>query len=466
MALSELDKVEATAKLLREQEEQERQEEAERLAEAERLRQKMMTAGGREQRRVEAANAAAASDADSNPEGSGWEAFASAFPNPFAGAGAAGGGSPFPEPGVPDFLDVKTLGLMGRWEEVGGNFLLRPPDHATNPPKAVLHFLGGAFVGAAPHLTYRYLLTGLAERGFLVVATPYNLSFDYVQVCDTVLERFEKVAIPLAKEYGALPVVGVGHSCGALLHVLITCLFPDTPRLANALISFNNQKAQKAIPGFEELVVPLSVSLMGDDGPGSSLMADGGALGPGTALRQSLGRLRQNVEEVVQAYAESPLAPTVMRSEVVPLMKQAMSLVDQLPPLLQSISDGTREFVPTPDDTREVCRRMYRARRTLLVQFENDSIDESENLLNVLQESRSIMRMKRPLVKMDVRLETIKGTHITPLAQDLFQDPPAVLDVLNPLGPPVRRYAQEQFLATVRSVQELLLEWLEEGLAR
>jgi hypothetical protein len=172
------------------------------------------------------------------------------------------------------------------------------------------------------------------------------------------------------------------------------------------------------------------------------------------------------VEEVVEAYSASPLAPSVVRNEMVPLWKQAMSIVDQLPPLLQSISEGTREFAPTPDDTREVCRRMYRARRTLLVQFEEDSIDESENLMKVLQESRSIMRMKRPLVKMDVRLETVKGTHITPLAQDLFVDPPAVLDVLNPLAPPIRKYAQEQFLATVRSVQTLLVEWLEEGLAR
>jgi acetyl esterase/lipase len=464
MALSELDKVEATAQLLRAQEEQERQDTAERQADADRLRAQL---GGGRRSSSSSSSSSKVDEAAAEGEAAGGN---SPFTNPFAGAaGASGGGFPFPEPELPDFLDLKTLGLMGRWEEVGGNFLLRPPDHATNPPKAVLHFLGGAFVGAAPHLTYRYLLTGLAEKGFLVVATPYNLSFDYVLTCDMVLERFEKVAIPLAKEYGALPVVGIGHSCGALLHVLITCLFPDTPRLANALISFNNQKAQKAIPAFEELVVPLSVSLMGDDGllGGSPVLAaDGGALGPGTALRQSLGRLRQNVEEVVEAYSASRLAPSVVRNEVVPLMKQVFSVVDQLPPLLQSISDGAREFAPTPDDTREVCRRMYRARRTLLVQFENDSIDESENLMKVLQESRSIMRMKRPLVKMDVRLETIKGTHITPLTQDIFRDPPAVVDVLNPLGPPVRRYAQEQFLATVRSVQALLVEWLEEGLAR
>ena len=88
------------------------------------------------------------------------------------------------------------------------------------------------------------------------------------------------------------------------------------------------------------------------------------------------------------------------------------------------------------------------------------------SLLQVLQESRSIMRMKRPLVKMDVRLETITGTHVTPLTQDLFQDPPALFDVLNPLAPPLRRYAQDQFLATIKRVEAVLAEWLEEGLAR
>jgi hypothetical protein len=477
MAVAELNSLEATAQMLQKEEEEAKIEEAEQQAEAERLRAIVMRSTRTRMRR---SSSSAKSDQlekryggdlvrdEESIEGQSMRS-ASESTHSSAFRDLSGGLFSSFQPDLPDFLDVKTMGLMGRWEEIGGNFLLRPPDHETSPPKAVLHFLGGAFVGAAPHLTYRYLLTGLAEQGYLVVATPYNLSFDYVQVCDTVLERFERVAIPLAKEYGALPVVGIGHSCGALLQVLITCLFPDTPRLANALISFNNQMAQKAIPAFEELVVPLSLSLMGEDGLGAetpSMTGEGGALGPGTALRQSLGRLRQNFEEVVEAYAASPLAPSVVQNEVVPLVKQAMSVVDQLPPLLQSISDGAREFAPTPDDTREVCRRMYRARRTLLVRFEDDSIDESENLMKVLQESRSIMRMKRPLVKMDVRLETIKGTHITPLTQDIFQNPPQVVDVLNPFGPPVRRFAQQQFLTTVRSVQALLVEWLEEGLVR
>jgi hypothetical protein len=39
--------------------------------------------------------------------------------------------------------------------------------------------------------------------------------------------------------------------------MLITSLFPDTPRAANALISYNNRGVAEAVPLFEELVVPL-----------------------------------------------------------------------------------------------------------------------------------------------------------------------------------------------------------------
>ena len=69
--------------------------------------------------------------------------------------------------------------------------------------------------------------------------------------------KTNSVAPSLAKQYGPVPVVGVGHSCGALLHMLITSLFPDTPRAANALISYNNRGVGEAVPLFDELVVPL-----------------------------------------------------------------------------------------------------------------------------------------------------------------------------------------------------------------
>lgn len=51
--------------------------------------------------------------------------------------------------------------------------------------------------------------------------------------------------------------------------MLITSLFPDTPRAANALISYNNRGVGEAVPLFDELVVPL---FSDKDRNGSDLM--------------------------------------------------------------------------------------------------------------------------------------------------------------------------------------------------
>jgi hypothetical protein len=51
--------------------------------------------------------------------------------------------------------------------------------------------------------------------------------------------------------------------------MLITSLFPDTPRAANALISYNNRGVSEAVPLFDELIVPL---FSDKDRNGSELM--------------------------------------------------------------------------------------------------------------------------------------------------------------------------------------------------
>ena len=46
--------------------------------------------------------------------------------------------------------------------------------------------------------------------------------------------------------------------------MLITSLFPDTPRAANALLSYNNKPVKEAVPLFEEVFSPLFTSISGD----------------------------------------------------------------------------------------------------------------------------------------------------------------------------------------------------------
>lgn len=56
----------------------------------------------------------------------------------------------------------------------------------------MVHFLGGAFVGAAPQLSYRSLIEALASRGVVVITTPFATSFDQLRVADEVQYKFDR----------------------------------------------------------------------------------------------------------------------------------------------------------------------------------------------------------------------------------------------------------------------------------
>ena len=240
------------------------------------------------------------------------------------------------------FMETK-LGLVGNWYEKSGNYILKPKGNIK--ALGVIHFLGGAFVGAAPHLTYRYLLESLSDAGYIIVATPYRLNMDYTAICDSILTKFEGAAFELATELGPVPVIGLGHSCGALLQTLITSLFPDTPRALNVLISYNNKPANKAIPAFQEAIIPFSERLMGQSDEA-------------TRFREAVISLRKNVDSIVDQFAQSEFAPSFIGQEVLPLLRQGAEITDQFVPLLGTIASGVHEFSPTPVDTKEALRRM------------------------------------------------------------------------------------------------------------
>eukprot|EP00550_Attheya_septentrionalis_P010322 CAMPEP_0198288874 /NCGR_PEP_ID=MMETSP1449-20131203/7241_1 /TAXON_ID=420275 /ORGANISM="Attheya septentrionalis, Strain CCMP2084" /LENGTH=373 /DNA_ID=CAMNT_0043987099 /DNA_START=459 /DNA_END=1580 /DNA_ORIENTATION=- len=371
---------------------------------------------------------------------------------------------------------------MGDWEELHGNYVLRPINGEA--PRALIHFLGGALVGAAPHVAYRYILERLRERGYLIVATPFVLSFDHLRSCNDVIEKFERIAPSLARQYGAVPVVGVGHSCGALLQLLITSLFPDTPRAANALISFNNLPVKEAVPFFDEIFAPLFTGLASTNGTIPSVsdgmtislrlarVATEGKL-PSDALLKDLSKfatppqlesflpsdvsipsaLRDALENLVQ-----PTSSALKSAGVLPLMNQLVNVADQIPLLIEEVADGARDFIPPPQAVRAAARRAYRARRTLLIQYENDGIDESEETEELLREAETIMRMKRPMIRIDLQRTVLQGGHATPL-----------------LAPPLKVATQAEGLLgedTARdkllytqadATVEELVRWLEEG---
>ena len=258
---------------------------------------------------------------------------------------------------------------------VHGNWIFRPPSTSA-PAKGIVFFLGGAFVGAAPQLAYNKFCSSLANEGYVVLATPYELSFDYVELCDSILSTADPAFEQLLREYPEdLPLFGIGHSCGALLHVLLSSIYrgaggalADCERQANVLISFNNKPANEAIPFFGELVAPAAASVLRFD-------------------RDPLLRpWRAAVDETRRRLATvSGAAGASVSASAATLAAQLLPVLEQIEPILREIDGGRVEFAPSRVEVERVASQLYDCRATLVVRFEGDSLDESPPLPSVLQ---------------------------------------------------------------------------------
>lgn len=206
------------------------------------------------------------------------------------------------------------------WQEIYGNWILVP-----QRPIAIIHFLGGAFVAAAPQVTYRSLLEHFAAQGYAIVATPFVNTLDHTTIAQRVM-RMSNLALDYLvterlRQY-SLPIYGVGHSMGCKLHLLIGSLFPQD-RAGNILISFNNYPARRSIP---------------------------------------------MVEQVMQF---SKLTS-----------QWASQLNSPLPPQFAAAFDV--EFTPSPEETNRLVLESYQVPRNLLIKFSNDDIDQTRSLHQAL----------------------------------------------------------------------------------
>jgi hypothetical protein len=143
------------------------------------------------------------------------------------------------------------------WQPIGQNWVLLPRHRVT----AVIHFIGGAFVGAAPQLSYSKLLESIADRGYAIIATPFINTLDHKAIATAVLNQFENTLERLHRRQALnrfLPIYGLGHSMGCKAHLLIGSLF-EVERSGNILMSFNNFDADRAIPFVEWLNISATI---------------------------------------------------------------------------------------------------------------------------------------------------------------------------------------------------------------
>ncbi|KAG2486357.1 hypothetical protein HYH03_014938 [Edaphochlamys debaryana] len=275
------------------------------------------------------------------------------------------------------------------WREVEGCYVLFPP--SGRPPTAVVHFLGEAFVGAAPQMAYRLFLEALANRDILVIATPYSTSFDHLRIADEAQFKFDRAIRALAPTATALPTYGVGHSLGALIHLLISARYA-VQRSGNVLLSYNNRPASDVIPLLSPLIVPSARVL-------------------GPLLNQlAASPLRTSVESMADTL--KGLSPSLVR--------QVLPLMEQLAPMYLEAAQGKHEFLPTPEETRMLVRTYYGVSRNMLLRFRDDSLDDTNNLVQLLQSSSAVGEM------LDLTVRTLPGDHLRPMHQAFVDLPPEI----------------------------------------
>ncbi len=130
-------------------------------------------------------------------------------------------------------------GIAVEWRSLSNHWVLQP-----DCPKAVIHFLGGAFIGNAPQVGYDALLSALASDGYLVVATQFETNPNHWQITRDIFNSLPDVLSQL--QATVLPRFGIGHSLGGKLHVLGSCYeasaaaYPLSPRDGNILMAYCN----------------------------------------------------------------------------------------------------------------------------------------------------------------------------------------------------------------------------------
>ncbi|MBL1209319.1 DUF1350 family protein [Geminocystis sp. GBBB08] len=262
------------------------------------------------------------------------------------------------------------------WQEFSASWVLIPEN-----PLGIIHFLGGAFVATAPHITYRCFLENLAKQGYIIIATSFLNTLDHKAIAVNVQNQLENILYRLEYKEGIeisyLPIYGLGHSMGCKLHLLIGSLF-DIERAGNIFISFNNYPFKKAIP-FVENIIP--------------------------------------------------------------------SLKDNLKNYLQIDNNLDFEFTPSPEETKIIVKENYQIRRNLLVQFKDDTIDQTLTLKPILIDLFPHMTSTLKL----------SGNHLTPLGQDIDWK---LGDFLIPIDDTIRQWFKENFSRDLYNLHREISRWL------
>ena len=325
----------------------------------------------------------------------------------------------------------------GRWERICGCDVLLPEED----PLAIVHFVGGAFAGAAPQQAYGPFLEALGSHGIVIAATPCTQlgGLSHWIASQEVSARWLALEPELRKRLYAkggaepvrappLPIFGLGHSLGAKILLLLS-LGESAPsevrpppvgdRAANILVGYNNFGADRAVP-FLDAIGGADAAIRSGASTAASAVSGGGVREAGAAVGDAVRRLGEgvggglgaafgsadvkkvgsgvgdflgggieNVLGAVSDVAEGAAGRAEGGEEGGTADRRARSSSDD--GFWASWGGGSEtaespiDFTPSPSETDSLVGVGYSVGRNLLLRFKEDSLDQSLDLAYLLK---------------------------------------------------------------------------------
>jgi hypothetical protein len=262
-------------------------------------------------------------------------------------------------------------------------------------PIAIIHFLGGAFVATAPQVTYRGLLEFLANQGYAIVATPFVNTLDHITIAQRVMRTSN-----LALDHLYTKVLRRSSNYRPLpIYGIGHSMGCKLHLLIGSL--FPQERAGNILISFNNYPAKRSI--------------------PMVEQFSQFSKLTAQFASQLSSQFNSPLPP-------------------------QFAAAFDVEFTPSPTETNRLIAESYQVPRNLLIKFTNDDIDQTRSLDQALQ----------PRFPELTVVKILKGTHLTPLGQDVNWQAGKEFTPFDAIG----QFLKQELSRDINQLKETILIWL------
>jgi hypothetical protein len=344
--------------------------------------------------------------------------------------------------------------------------ILLPPsipsihNNHTTAPDCILHFVGGTLFGSYPLQFYKPIMELVAKQtNSIVVASSIPLVFNdnplnHFKISKRILNRFwNAYRYVLVDEYGheavnAMKIVGLGHSLGARLMMLMSKQSDfDTNETSKQrkrkvqtidynlciFMSFNNYNALESIPGLAQLgqsIIENSYTeierkreaifqnkqqerrrrrlnrkyYQNKQGFYNYIRDEGNY----DELNKKKSRSIRSDTNINKKYYTNDDDDDIGLNEVVAAVTDGITegIQDMKTAVTPDLEPSDLEFQPTPQDLWDSIRSGEYVRNILLVQFDQDKIDQSSKLATIILEHEKNIERADNQEKLNILNET------------------------------------------------------------